>query len=168
VGSNSISSIFLSFSTGPVSGNWDVGGLAGTNSGNILSSYSTGTVNGNTYVGGLVGSTYQSILSSTYQSNISSSYSIGTVSGSKYVGGLLGYYYDDNNIISSSFWDTQTSGQVSSAGGTGLSTAEMQNINTFLNAGWDFVEETDNGTEDIWFMPENSYPIHSWNSGIMD
>ena len=50
-------------------------------------------------------------------------------------------------------------------GGTGepndpykIATADMQDINTFLDAGWDFVDETANGTEDIWFMPEDDYP----------
>ena len=33
-------------------------------------------------------------------------------------------------------------------GWAGLVTIEMQS--TFLEAGWDFVGETDNGTEDIW------------------
>jgi hypothetical protein len=71
-------------------------------------------------------------------------------------------------IITSSFWDTETSGHIKSDGGTGLPTAQMQDINTYINAGWDFVDETDNGTENIWFMPENSYPIHTWNNGMMD
>ena len=52
-----------------------------------------------------------------------------------------------------SFWDIGTSGQTESAGGTGLTTAEMQDIEIFLDAGWDFIDETDNGTDDTWFMP---------------
>jgi hypothetical protein len=44
----------------------------------------------------------------------------------------------------------------------------MQMLDTYLVAGWDFVGETTNGTEDIWFMPENDYPMHAWNNGILE
>jgi hypothetical protein len=44
------------------------------------------------------------------------------------------------NFLSSStgsFWDTQTSGQATSAHGTGKTTAEMKAAATFVDAGWD-------------------------------
>ncbi len=28
----------------------------------------------------------------------------------------------------------------------------MQTASTFLEAGWDFVDETENGTEDFWWI----------------
>jgi hypothetical protein len=38
----------------------------------------------------------------------------------------------------------------------------MQTADTFLNFGWDFVDETANGTEDIWWIDEGvDYP-HLW------
>jgi hypothetical protein len=41
----------------------------------------------------------------------------------------------------------------------GKTTIEMQTTNTFLEAGWDFVDETANGTEDIWWILEGQdYP----------
>lgn len=49
-------------------------------------------------------------------------------------------YYEAPWLVSSSFWDTQTSGKTSSSGGTGLSTAAMQTESTFTSAGWDFAE----------------------------
>ena len=52
--------------------------------------------------------------------------------------------------------DIETSTQSSSDGGIGLTTAEMQDVNTFLGAGWDFVDETENGIEDAWVM--DGYP----------
>ncbi len=39
-------------------------------------------------------------------------------------------------------------------GGTGKTTAETQTASTFIEAGWDFVDETANGTEDIWWILE--------------
>ena len=65
------------------------------------------------------------------------------------------------------FWDTQTSKQTtSSGGGTGKTTAEMQTAKTFLDAGWDFVGETTNGTEDIWWILEGKdYPRLWWEAG---
>ena len=59
----------------------------------------------------------------------------------------------------------QTSGQDTSAGGTGKNTNEMQTAGTFLEAGWDFVCETDNGTEDIWWILEGQdYPRLWWEA----
>jgi len=68
-----------------------------------------------------------------------------------------------NGEITNSFWDKETSGQSTSAGGTGKTTAEMQTTDTFLEAGWDFVDETENGTEDIWWILEGQdYPRLWW------
>jgi len=41
----------------------------------------------------------------------------------------------------------------------------MQTAGTFLNAGWDFVDETENGSEDIWKISEGrDYPRLWWES----
>lgn len=45
---------------------------------------------------------------------------------------------------------------------SGLTTAEMQTASTFLDAGWDFVGETANGTEDIWLILEGQYYPRLW------
>jgi hypothetical protein len=67
--------------------------------------------------------------------------------------------------ITSSFWDVETSGLSSSDGGIGKTTAKMQTAGTFLAAGWDFVGETVNGTEDIWWILEGQdYPRFWWES----
>jgi len=67
--------------------------------------------------------------------------------------------------ISHSFWDIETSGQAISTGGAGRTTAEMQTADTFLEAGWDFVDETANGTEDIWWILEGQdYPRLWWET----
>ena len=85
------------------------------------------------------------------------------VFGDNSTGGLVGWYRKGE--VSASLWDTETSGQMSSAGdgSTGLTTAEIQTASTFLDAGWDFVDETDNGTEDIWWILEGQdYPRLWW------
>ena len=61
------------------------------------------------------------------------------------------------------FWDIDASGQNTSAAGTRLTTAAMQRTDTFLEAGWDFVDETENGTDDIWWIVEGQdYPRLWW------
>jgi hypothetical protein len=41
----------------------------------------------------------------------------------------------------------------------------MQTTVTFLNAGWDFVGETANSTEDIWWINEGQdYPRLYWEN----
>jgi hypothetical protein len=47
----------------------------------------------------------------------------------------------------------------------GKTTAEMQAESTFTNARWDFMGETDNGTDDIWWIDEGSdYPRLWWET----
>ena len=53
------------------------------------------------------------------------------------VGGLVGRNYQ--GTVSNSFWDTETSGQATSAGGTGKNTTEMKDIATFSGAGWNII-----------------------------
>jgi len=148
------------YATGRVLGVENVGGLVGSNgSGTISNCYSSGDVSGYSTVGGLVG---ENILDST----IANCYSSGDVSGNGTVGGLVGSH-DPWGLgwgeITFSFWDTQTSGQATSAGGTGKTTAEMQTESTFTDAGWDFVDESVNGTEDIWSICEGTnYPRLAW------
>jgi hypothetical protein len=62
--------------------------------------------------------------------------------------------------VTDSFWDTDTSGQTTSSGGIGKTTTQMQDINTFLAANWDF--------ENLWHMPYEStgYPMLFWQRDI--
>jgi thioredoxin 1 len=101
-----------------------------------------------------------------YGGTVTHCYSTGPVSGRQDVGGLVGISGGGiGGGVTDSFWDTQTSGQTTSAGGTGKTTAEMQTATTFLEAGWDFVDETANGTEDTWRILEGQdYPRLWWES----
>ncbi|GAG07989.1 unnamed protein product, partial [marine sediment metagenome] len=142
--------------TGSVSGGNRVGGLVGWNwDGTITNSYATGSVSGNEGVGGLVGWN-----SSWWEREmITNCYSVGSVTGTTDVGGLVG---SNDGGVSVSFWDIETSGQTTSDGGAGKTTAEMQNPNTFMDAGWDFVDKSD-GPSDIWAEPVGGgYPIFCW------
>ena len=81
---------------------------------------------------------------------ISQCYATGSVTGSDDIGGLVGENWYD---ISKCFWDIETSGIGQSGddiyGAVGKTTAEMQTQSTFTDAGWDFVGETSNGTNDL-------------------
>jgi len=147
-----------SSSTGTVSGSgWGIGGVAGTNNpqGRITQCYSSGTIRGRERVGGLTGE--------NRQGTVIQCYSIGAVSGSKeeYIGGLVGDNLDGD--VEASFWDIITSNRPTSNGGIGKTTADMQTVSTFLDAGWDFVNETANGNDDIWWILEGQdYPRLLW------
>jgi len=164
-----------------------VGGLVGRNSGNVRNSYATCSVSvTGTTAGGLVGENYEGTVSNSYSSGsvaghsktggliginwgtVSNSYSTGSVTGEVYVGGLIGLNYENGyGIITNSFWDTATSGQATSDGGTGLNTTEMQMISTFSNAGWDIVAvaPTETNSTHIWNIVDNAtYPFLSWQS----
>ena len=137
------------YSTGAVSSSGSsLGGLIGQSyGGNYINCYSTGGVGGSSKVGGLVGR-------GEYIS-VTNCYSIGSISGGDFVGGLVGL--NESSMVTNSFWDTQTSGQTTSAGGEGKTTAEMKQINTFAN--WDFVETW--GIEDNQTYPflRLTYPV---------
>jgi hypothetical protein len=135
-----------------------IGGLVGDNSGSITESYSTGTVididNPNCFVGGLAG---------TNGGCIDTCYSTGRIVGGYLTGGLVGVNVTlMQPVVIQSFWDIQTSGLLTNDGGIGKTTAEMQTASTFLDAGWDFVGETANGTEDIWWIDEGKDCPHLW------
>ncbi len=159
VGDNSIDSkVSWSCCTGAVSGYSQVGGLVGWNWHTVTRCYSTGRVSGKSSdVGGLVGRN---------AGDVSHCYTTGTVSGNLlYVGWLVGS--GDPEKVTSSFWEIKKSGQVTSAGGTGKTTVEMQTASTFLEAGWDFVDETENGPNDVWKMWDGyDYPRLIWETGL--
>jgi hypothetical protein len=169
VGGNSGGMIENSYATGNVIEEGDdstgrSGGLLGSNYdyygvGIVNNCYATGNVSGTTAVGGLVGGNF---------SVITNSYSTGSVSGTSDVGGLVGddTVGGDTGTTTASFWDKQTSGKTTSAGGTGKTTAEMMTESTFTSAGWDFTNESANGTEDIWRLCVDltSYPLLAWQT----
>src|SRR4030042_648436 len=141
---------------GNVTGYDNAGGLVGKNEGTVGNSYANCRVTGNDNVGGLVGR-------NDATGSVSDSYSTGSVSGNTHVGGLMGR---NAGTVSNSFWDTQTSGQGSSAGGTGKTTVEMKDVSTFSGAGWDIIavgDADDRDTGYIWnIVDDATYPFLSW------
>jgi len=178
------------YNTGNIVGTEYIGGIVGYhyNKSTINNSYNIGNINGDIYLGGIVGGNLAS-------SNINNCYSQGDVTASgnetySYTGGFVGtndvsainkcystgFVSGANNFIggfsginlgteNNNFWDIQTSGQSTSDAGTGLVTSEMHNLSTYTNSGWDFIDETTNGTNDYWGInanENNGYPFLEW------
>ncbi len=186
-----------SYATGTVSGEWRVGGLVGRQlEGDVSYSHATGSVSGKGRVGGLIGENWSAgTVTDSYATGtvtrtsgadtdfggfvgyssggITNCYSTGSV---HYEGeedptdkGFAGNVDTGRNYaMTGSFWDTETSGQISTAGdATGKSTTEMQSLATFQGNGWVIVAvgpgETDDGY--TWnIVEELTYPFLSWQS----
>lgn len=157
---NSSCSIYRSYSSGTVTGiEHSVGGFVGTFNNctqGISDCYSTCTVSGNSEVGGFIGN--------MWLANVFNSYCTGLVTGNIHVKAFIGHYPNNGLNAYSSFANNETSGlEVGNL--LGRSTDEMQNLCLYLEAGWDFVGENTNGTEDRWVLnsSENSgFPVLTW------
>ncbi|MBN2131338.1 MAG: hypothetical protein JW741_17690, partial [Sedimentisphaerales bacterium] len=162
VGSMSGSIIRECYSRSHVRGNDAVGGLVGKAFTKVESCYAGGTVEGNDFVGGLIGVSCDPVVAC---------YSTGRVLGNSYTGGFVGRsWYKE---VESCFWDIFASERTVGNGYypnqldglVGLPTAQMQTAQTFLDGGWDFMGETANGTDDIWWIDEGQdYPRLWWEA----
>ena len=119
-------------------------------------------------VGGLLGGIYGS---STLSPELTASYARGSVSGTRtgaQVGGLLGRAV--NATVTASYWDTQASGQSTSAGGSGAVAQSASNLQTptgytgiygswNVNVDGDVDTGDDDGNDDPWsFGANDEYP----------
>jgi hypothetical protein len=139
LGENLLSQISVS---GSISATGYVGGIAGAFDGNMLHSWSNPTISGGASTGGLLGATTDE----GYDTFIDNCYYAGVLSGTT-AGGLIETNETTGTFqVTSSYWDMNTSGQATSAGGTGKTTAEMKTQSTF--SGWDFssIWEMDSST----------------------
>ncbi len=138
---------------GRVSGDSFLGGLCGRNSeGKIRNCYTISLVTGDDYLGGLCGQN---------NGTISSCYAAGPVAGDSFVGGLCG---SSDRIVYCSFWDLETCGIPTSAGGVGKTTAEMMDANTYASWG-DNTWTIDSGNDYPHLMWENQPGIPIIHSG---
>lgn len=154
--------IAQSFSDGQVSASSGVtngggGGLIGFTNGAIVDSYSMSKVNplsGNVEMGGLFGSTTDISCVNDYAS--------GFITPSTYTGGVFSRYSSSGKgAFLSVFWDKDSTGRpyavynaVQIPGTVGLNTQDMQTKDTYVKAGWDFVN--------VWDMEEGKYPYLLW------
>ncbi len=165
------------YSTAAVSSNSSsgyvvAGGLVGLNYAPIVASYASGTASAtgstgtNSQVGGLAGGT-------NINGPIRNSYATGAVSSSQTsprIGGLVGF---GSNVATASYWDSETTGQSSSRGGSAQTTNGLQTPTgygtgaTDLYAYWDDYDTDGDGRidtdDDAWdFGTSSQYPSLKW------
>ncbi|WP_127583204.1 hemoblobin-interacting domain-containing protein [Paenibacillus koleovorans] len=156
------STIAKSFALSNVTGNQFVGGLAGS-SHDIFDTFAKGSVKGTSYVGGLVGYFMGDMMMSFSASN---SYAVGRVTGTTFVGGLVGHQ-GSGKAFQNSFYDTETTGQASSAGSNANGQAPQKQTSTSMRTsalytagGWDF--------GNVWMIDprrNNGYPyLPAWQT----
>jgi hypothetical protein len=127
------STISLSYAAVDIVANgYSAGGFSGTNENGsyILSCYATGDVTGLRNVGGLIGWM-------SGNSQVEFCYSTGYIFSDLYTGGLIGRE-DGYNYTNFSYWNEETSGQNTSAGGAPLNTLQMLQSSSFED--WDFAK----------------------------
>ena len=178
VGSNS-GTIVACYTTGKIAGagssSQRIGGLVGeSNGGEISTSYSTAYVSGAQRIGGLLG----------YRNNgsVTNSYSTGRVARSSgsaaTIGGLIGdSRAAASGTVTASYWDTSTSGQTTSAGGSGVvgkTTRQLQSVTSYtgIYANWntdldnaDSDNDATTGKDNPWaFGNKMQYPMLDYKS----
>lgn len=185
--------VIFSFVTGSIRANFSgAGGLVGQLYGSIRYSYANVDVYSQYSVGGLassVSNTNASIINSYARGNVQAtkgsagglasslsgfvvvhnSYASVVVNGST-TGGLFSsaYYL---SVFNNTFWDREYSGQTVTGGnkGTSKTTSEMKTLSTFTANNWDFVNESVNGTNNIWNIDaggtiNDGYPYLNWQT----
>ena len=171
--------IVASYSSGAVSTTSNnyayVGGLVGANTGPITASYSLSPVKatGNwASVGGLVGFNYRDTPNSGANAGsgtITASYAVGPVVATgtnSSVGGLVGVVgWTDGGTAVNSYWDTEVSGQSSSALGTGKTTAELTAPTGYsgIYSNWNLNLDGKTGNDDPWDFTRH-YPKLKYGS----
>jgi len=159
IGSLNDNNLSDSWTNVSISGNRRIGGFIGDIQGNayLTNCYSLGSVNGNVTAGGFVGDSSNGPI-------FTNCYSNGAVSGNSDIGGFSG---TTTGIVTANdiFWDTQTSGQATSSLGTGKTTAQMKDFDTF-DPEWNIskiINSQVRNTSAIWNIVNGSdYPFFSW------
>ena len=164
VGLASQSTIRACYATGTVTGSQAVGGLVGNFSGTLTAGYarvrvvSTNSIMTNPAVGGLAGGV-------AFGGTITASYALGRVTGTSVntmLGGLVGNIGRGGATVTNSYWDTETTGQSSSDGGTGYTTTQLQTPTgyTGIYANWNVNVDGVTGNDNPWaFGTDSQYPV---------
>ncbi|VBB47498.1 putative Filamentous hemagglutinin family N-terminal domain containing protein [uncultured Desulfatiglans sp.] len=157
-GAAGASVISNSFNSAKVKDNYhaeNMGGIAGVvMSCSFMHCYNAGTVDGRDLVGGLVGCVGNCVSNGL---RLSDCYNSGKIIAPSRSGGLVGGFSCGSSVSSvRSYWDIESSGQETSCGGIGLSTARMKEAATF--AGWDI--DGEGYTDKLWRIYEGcTYPL---------
>ena len=142
-----------------------VGGLAGQSGGSIQASYAAGAVSGHgntrfTKIGGLAGNNGGTITASYARGQV-------TATGSGAAGGgLVGGNLRNGRVVAS-YWDTATSGQTGSAGGTGQTSRALQTPSGYsgIYASWNLNLDGVAGGDNPWYFGgSNQYPILAYGT----
>ncbi len=190
IGESRGSNIIQCCSNSSVTAEHDVGGFIGAarNHTRLTDCYSLGSVTGTKRVGGFAGKTYIEHIRRCYAASSvilidESIPSTDCTDETQSTGGFVGSSAAHSSAscdgdcpmdMSGCFWDIDVSGLTNAVGNRtpapdsiiGKTTAEMQSADTFLEAGWDFVDETENGTDDIWWILEGQDYPHLWWESI--
>ena len=128
----------------------------------MIASYAIGPVNGNVnYMGGLIGRL-------DIGCQVTASYATGWVTRRSSTGGLIAR--NDHNLSPvNSYWDTERSGQSTSAGGTGKTTVQLQSPTAYTSSAgntsaiysaWNVDVDGISGNDDPWtFGASDQYPV---------
>jgi len=162
----------------------EVGGLVGRNCGRILQSYARCRVTGfgaESALGALVGCNYSGAVVNCYATGPVSvrrkpKQSLGEATPDVFLGAakeMAGAY---NRLAGKNphpycecVWDFDRYGLSQSAGGYAKNTPAGMGLQSWLAEGWDFAQERDNGTVDLWFLAKGSdYPQLTIFSHIPD
>lgn len=147
----------------------DVGGLLGSGA-NVFDCYAMGriTAQHTSALGGLVGYADGSIKNSYVATDIAVEESFldpcfGTERSRRGDSGgglgiIIGEMDEDAEVADCFFLTYRGYSTFANGIGAGLSYRDLLWRGHKDFVGWDFVGETENGTEDIWFMPEHGYP----------
>lgn len=159
-----------------ITGRYNVGVVVGRNEGTVSTSYTTGVVDGNTYSAGLVGNNKGTItnsyagveiesgiyiagLAGNNEGTITNSYSFGKINAGSNRAGLVAR--NGLGTVTNSYWDIETSGIATSAGGTGLNGTSIRSQSSFT--GWDFttVWNIESGsTISFPYLRDNEQTLH--------
>lgn len=159
----------------------DAGGLVTTNWGTIERCYVQGELSTTGVAGGIVGI-------SQYDGTVTDCYALVSIGQSIHAGGLVGVLYDGSiqrcystgrllDDPDQAYLPLVKSGVVAGATAVGqsyflcegtpdskfgipLTDSQMRAIGSF--EGWDFAGRTTDGSQDVWFMPDDGYPILIW------
>ena len=156
--------VTASYSTAQVSADFRVGGLVGLNWDRIAASYATGSVTAQITQAPWLESSAGGLVGMGWYGSVAASYATGGVSGpGRNVGGLTGNGPDDNEVTAS-YWDTESSGVSSGGAGSGRTTSALQEPMgyTGLYASWAVDVDGDGEADRPWdFGTSTDYPVLS-------